>query len=152
MSDKQPWNFKFPFQEAFEKFTVNPVTSWQRFFNPQFYITYNSADVEVENNVLQRVGSYGKQLGRLIDVLNVLVARLPPQELTGQERLVLDRFKELSRKVDLAVAEVNGPKPPENEVTPAEVDRLVEGLNRLARTDPAVYQVMVDQLRKGLSL
>src|SRR5437763_3839638 len=94
----------------FENFMINPMTSWQRFFNPQFYINYNTGDVDVENNVLRQVGSYGKQLGQIIDVLDILAARLPHNELTSQERSAVDDFRTLSEQVKAAVADVNGPR------------------------------------------
>src|SRR5260370_31674647 len=96
--------FAFPFQDAFKYFMINPTTNWQRFFNPQFYITYNAGDVDVENNVLREVGSYGMQLGRILDVLDVLVARLPQDKLTPQKRSILDQLHDLTVKFSDAVA------------------------------------------------
>ena len=88
----------FPFQDAFKYFMIDPMTNWQRFYNPQFYINCNTGDVDVENAVLREVGSYGMQLGRILDVIDVLVARLPQDELTPQERGVLYQFHTLSEK------------------------------------------------------
>src|SRR5256885_9459969 len=59
----------FPFQDAFKYFMIDPTTNWQRFYNPQFYINCNTGDVDVENAVLREVGSYGMQLGRILDVI-----------------------------------------------------------------------------------
>src|SRR5437764_4294308 len=99
----QQSEYRFPFQQAFEKFTISPVTSWKRFFNPQFYISYNAADMDVENHVLSQVGSYGWQLGQIIDVLDILVARLPVADLSSKERRSLDQFHALSKRVKVAV-------------------------------------------------
>ena len=140
--------FAFPFQDAFKYFMINPMTNWQRFFNPQFYITYNAGDVDVENNVLREVGSYGMQLGRILDVLDVLVARLPQDKLTPQERSVLDQFHALTEKVAAAVASVKGPK--EKDITLADVDRLITGLQSLASSDPAAYRLLVDRLQNAI--
>ena len=128
----------FPFQDAFERFTINPITNWQRFINPQFFINYNAGDVEVENNVLQQVGSYGKQLGKIINVLEVLVARLPQDELTSRERRALDEFRDLSENVSAAVAAVKGPR--EQGITQADIDSMIDGLQLLARSDPAAHR------------
>src|SRR5260370_36937316 len=86
--------FAFPFQDAFKYFMINPVTNWQRFFNPQFYITYNAGDVDVENNVLREVGSYGMQLGRTLGVLDVLFDRVPQGRLTPQESRSREKLPE----------------------------------------------------------
>jgi hypothetical protein len=132
----------------FENFMINPMTSWQRFFNPQFYINYNTGDVDVENNVLQQVGSYGKQLGQIIDVLDVLVARVPQNELTFQERSALDVFRTLSEQVTAAVTEVKGPQ--KKGVTRADIDQLIDDLQSLARSDPQAYRLLANRLQSAL--
>ena len=137
-----------PFQQAFEHFLVNPVTSWDRFFNPQIYLSYNSGDVDVENHVLRRVGSYGRQLGRILDVLDVLVARLPLDRLTSAERLAVDRFQELSRTVDAAVAAYRGTTP--QDIGRADVERVIEGLGELQRTNPVTYRELATRLREAV--
>ena len=38
-----------------------------------------------EQAVLDEVGSYGRQLGRIGDALEVLIRRLKPEELTAEE-------------------------------------------------------------------
>src|SRR5947209_9047815 len=146
--NRQP-KIGFPFQNAFEYFMINPMTNWQRFFNPQFYINYNAGDVGVENSVLTEVGSYGLQLGRIIDVLDVLVARVPQDELTPQERRVLDEFRALSERVTEAVAAVKGPRG--KDIILADVDRLIDGLQSLERTDPAAHRLLVERLRSALA-
>jgi hypothetical protein len=142
-------NIWFPFQDAFERFTINPMTNWQRFFNPQFFINYNAGDVEAENNVLQQVGSYGKQLGKIINVLDVLVARLPQDQLTPQERRTLDEFRDLSEKVSAAVAAVKGPR--EQGITQANIDRMIESLQSMARSDPAAHRYLIDRLKGAIA-
>ena len=133
----------------FENFMINPMTSWQRFFNPQFYINYNTGDVDVENNVLQQVGSYGKQLGQIIDVLDVLVARVPQNELTFQERSALAVFRTLSEQVTAAVTEVKGPR--KKCVTHADIDQLIDDLQSLARSDPQAYSLLANRLQSALA-
>src|SRR5437868_12976853 len=97
MTTRQP--VRFPFQDAFEYFVIAPWTNWQRFFNPQFFFTYNAEDVDVENNVLREVGSYGKQLGEIFDVLIVLLDRLPEDQLTRDQRRIVTDFRELHDRI-----------------------------------------------------
>jgi len=138
-----------PFQRAFEQFWINPRTTWDRFFNPQIFVSLNAGDADVENHVLGKAGSYGKQLGRIIDVLDVLVARLPSEGLTPRERRAVDAFGELSRRVDAAVAEYRGD--PDTGPTLADVDRLFDRLADLERSDPAAHQALLDRLRRGVA-
>ena len=146
-------DFFSPFQDLFRNFTIEPRTNWERFINPQFYVTLNSGDLEVENRVLKRVGSYGKQLGRIIDALNVVIAHMPPDALapellTSEERRALDKFHELRTGVNTAVAEVRGPEP---EGVSVGVERLLAELQALARTDPATHGRLVARLREAVS-
>lgn len=144
-----PRGFQLPFGDAFERFVINPVTNWSRFFNPQFFITYNAADVEVENHVLGQVGSYGKQIGRMQDVLEVLVARIPKEELTPQERRVLDDFQDVVRRVRAAVAEYRPQR--DAGITTDDVDRLAEQLMSLERTNPEAHRRLLDRLRPAFN-
>jgi len=125
MSD---WATGFPFQQAFEHFMIAPQTTWDRFFNPQIFVSLNSGDAAVENHVLRKAGSYGKQLGRILDTLDVLVARLPG--------------------VDGAVEDYRGPS--RGAPTLADLERLLDGLEDLKRTQPSAYQSLLGRLRRGV--
>lgn len=52
-----------------------------------------SEDPALESQLLQSVGSYGKQLGHLFDVVEVLVRRLKPADLTEPEREAVKAFQ-----------------------------------------------------------
>ena len=139
----------FPFQQAFEHFWITPQTSWDRFFNPQIFVSLNSGDAAVENHVLRKAGSYGKQLGRILDVLDILVARLPAEGLTPSERRSVEAFRDLSQRVDAAVEDYRGPR--RAGPTHDDVDRLLAGLADLKRSDPASHQSLLARLRRGLA-
>lgn len=138
---------RFPFQSAFENFTIDPITNWERSFNPQFYINCNVEDVEVENHVLGKVGSYGNQLGKVIRILDLLVARLPEKELLPKEKQALIEFRNLSRQVKLAVSDINGPSSQDGLVAD-DVERVIEELEALMQTNPEAHQMLVERLQK----
>src|SRR5262245_19587992 len=142
------WATGFPFQQAFEHFMIAPQTTWDRFFNPQIYVSLNSGDATVENHVLSKAGSYGKQLGRIIDTLDVLVARLPADSLTPAEQCAVDAFRDLSRQADAAVAGCGGPCA--SSATTGDVEPLLDGLEGLKRTKRAAYRSLLDRLRRGV--
>jgi hypothetical protein len=74
-------------------------------FNPQLFISENSNDAAVENRVLGQAGSYGKQLGIIIDVLGVLIARtLDRSQLTPGETLALSDNRGLAEPSALGPA------------------------------------------------
>jgi hypothetical protein len=155
-----------PLAEAFRQFTVAPLTNWANafspvfnpVFNPQVVISENSNDVDVENHVLGQAGSYGKQLGIIIDALGVLIAHTldrspstsgeqstPRERLTSTENRALDDFRKLARQVDQAVAEYRGT--PRKGIGKAEIDSVIEGLHSLRHTDRDAYGPLFEQLR-----
>ena len=95
----------FDFFPWFKNFLINPVTDWQRFINPQFNVTINQGDAAIENHVLARAGSYGKQLGRMQEVLDILVERLPPPPLSATETRSIDKYRETRKQIVAAVKE-----------------------------------------------
>jgi hypothetical protein len=80
-----PWNW-------FNNFTGNRF-SW-------FTVNLGrSSAPEVEAEILEEVGSYGRQLGRIGDVLEVLVAKLPRDTLTEAERAAVEDFSSQMREI-----------------------------------------------------
>ena len=83
--------------------TINPWSWMARVVGNQFsFFTVNlgrSSAPEVEAEILENVGSYGRQLGRLSDVVEVLARRLPRDELTDIERIALDDFAAQMREI-----------------------------------------------------
>jgi hypothetical protein len=52
-----------------------------------------SADPELEEEILNEVGSYGRQLGRIGDVLGVLLKHVQPEKLSEEDREKIYAFK-----------------------------------------------------------
>jgi len=83
-------DFKLPLSGDVTQ-TINP---WNMFFDPvgsQFGLVNinmgNSSNPAVEAEVLSKVASYGKQLGRISDALEVLLKHFHPKEaLTESEK------------------------------------------------------------------
>jgi len=80
-----PWNWFNNFVgNKFSWFTVN---------------LGRSSAPEVEADILEEVGSYGRQLGRIGEVLEVLVAKLPRDTLTEHERAAVEDFSAQMREI-----------------------------------------------------
>ena len=74
--------------------TINP---WTWFFNPVgnqvSLVSVNlgsSGDPDTEQQILDDVGSYGRQIGRIGDALRVLIAHVPLENLSDHERAAID--------------------------------------------------------------
>ncbi|WP_298933522.1 hypothetical protein [uncultured Ramlibacter sp.] len=52
-----------------------------------------SADPDLEQRILDEVGSYGRQLGRMGEALQVLLDHVKLERLDAKERAVLDDFR-----------------------------------------------------------
>ena len=59
----------------------------------------NSSAPEVETEILDKVGSYGRQLGRIGDVLEILVSRLPRESLSKEEVEAIEDFSVQMREI-----------------------------------------------------
>jgi hypothetical protein len=71
-----------------------------------FNFTINGAgDPYLERRITEDVASYGRQLGWLIDALDVLIAHGPPAELREDEAAALTQVRTLRTEVEKAKAE-----------------------------------------------
>jgi hypothetical protein len=139
----------FDLFSPFKYFNVAPVTDWERFVNPQFNVTINQGDAAVENRVLAAAGSYGRQLGRMQEVLDVLIARLPAGELTAVQARSIEKYRELRTSVVTAVeaAKPGGEARADQEDVEAWLDRLA----RLRDTDPERFDRLKSRIGQVLS-
>jgi hypothetical protein len=82
------------------------ILPWTWMFNPTGsqigLININlghSSEPEVEQRILDRVGSYGRQIGQIGDAMGVLLKHLDRAALTPAEQKVLDKLEEQLDKV-----------------------------------------------------
>jgi hypothetical protein len=145
-----PLAYPFKLVEDFwYNFVYYPSTNWERAFsfNPQFHFGSNTQDIAIEHHILDSVGSYGKQLGCLIDTLGVLADRLPAESLNARERRVLANFRELAQEVDVAVAEYRGQG---DTLTPHAMERILSELSALRHTNPTLYRRYAEQIQQTI--
>lgn len=106
--------FRFPLSGNVTQ-SINP---WTWFFNPvgsQIGLVNielgPSSNPAVEAEVLTNVASYGKQLGRIEDVLEVLLAHFhPDKKLSAREQKSINDLKSLLKDI-AAVKEKHPAKP-----------------------------------------
>src|SRR5262245_43935563 len=133
----------------FKNFHLNPVTDWQRFINPQFNVTINQWDAAIENHVLSRAGSYGKQLGRMQEVLDILVERLPSSSLSATEERSIAKYRETRKQIVGAVREA---KQDNGEArSTAKFERWLAALAALRDSDPERFEEYADRLKEFVS-
>lgn len=105
-------NVKFPLSGDVNQ-TINP---WTWVFNTQgsqvglFNINIDlghSSNPDVEQAVVA-TASYGKQLGRIEDVLDILVKRLKDEKLEKEEAFAISDYETMRREIASAVKSVAG--------------------------------------------
>lgn len=85
--------------------SINPWTAWFSAFGSQIgLININlgqSSAPDVERDILEEVGSYGRQLGKIGDALAVLVKHFHPQEeLDEDERKAIRTLQAMLDEID----------------------------------------------------
>ncbi len=122
----------------------HPATSWFRTMMGQFgFINVNemqSDDPDLEKRIVEGVGSYGKQLGRIIDALKVVCARMDREKLTRDEREAVRSFDRLAEEID-ALKAASQP------VTQGSIDQIVAALRTLKEHDRTTFEQIQERLR-----
>ncbi len=94
-----------PFTNFLRNWDYKPVTSWFEHF---ITINWNSNDADVEQHVLGEVGSYGLQLSRILDAVDLLVSELDLARLTPEQQRIVVRLEDLRDAAHRAVNEFRG--------------------------------------------
>jgi len=83
---------------------IDPWTWCVRAFGSQLgLININlgkSSDPELEEQILDDVGSYGRQLGQLADAMRVLLNHMNQANFTPDERVAVDAFLYQMKEID----------------------------------------------------
>ncbi|PTQ12989.1 hypothetical protein CLG96_02260 [Sphingomonas oleivorans] len=78
----------------------NWTLNGNQFGNLNVYLGRTS-DPELERRILDKVGTYGRQLGQIGDALRVLIAHVDLDRLSPEERLAIDKFDLQMREIEL---------------------------------------------------
>jgi hypothetical protein len=98
-----------------------------------------AGDVQLEQRITEQVASYGRQLGWLVDALEVLIRTDRPADLTPDDAAALDQVRNLRAEVARA----------KEEVARDRIDRLVADIEALRR-DPERNRDELQRLRRAV--
>ena len=125
---------------------INPWTWWIRTLNQPFGFvninTYQSSDLETERRIVGDVAGYGRQLGRVMDALDVAVGHLDSNTLSNSERAAIEDFRELHQKIQRVKDDVR-----DERLSPSNLRRLIADLTALKETNPDGYERIAATLR-----
>jgi hypothetical protein len=126
---------------------INPWSWWLESTGQQvgFINVYRTeaGDPEQEREIVENVASYGKQLGRIIDALSVVLRHGTFSSLELDEELAKRRFLEMADEISAIKGDFSAPSA-EN------VDRLLLGMNRIRQQHPESYRMLRQRLLEGL--
>jgi ABC-type transporter Mla subunit MlaD len=102
-----------------------------------------SSDPEMERRIIENVAGYGKQLGRVIEVLDALLVNSATAGWSADQKKALADFLDMAREIAAVKGDYIAP-------TKANVDRFLEGIRQLKEKDEKEYGEVVERLRKEL--
>ena len=138
--------FQFPFSGNVTQ-AINPWTWWLRLMSQVGFININltkSSDPDMERRITENVAGYGKQLGRVIEVLDALLVNSATTGWSADQNKALLDFLEMAKEIAAVKGDYIAP-------TKVNVDRFLEGIRQLKETDEKEYGEVVERLRKELS-
>jgi hypothetical protein len=101
--------------------------------------TARAGDAQLERQITEQVASYGRQLGWIVDALDVLVRTNRPAALDPEDAAALDQLTVLRADVERA----------KQQVAQDHVDHLVDDIRTLRR-DPQRNRNELQRLRRAL--
>jgi len=137
--------FQFPFSGDVTQ-AINPWTWWLRMMSQIGFININmteSSDPGMERQIVENVAGYGKQLGRVIEVLDALFAHTATSGWSAEQKKALGDFLDLAGEIAAVKGDYIAP-------TVENIDRLLDGIRHLKETDEKQYGEILERLRKAL--
>jgi hypothetical protein len=137
--------FQFPFSGDVTQ-AINPWTLWLRMMSQIGFININmteSSDPGMERQIVENVAGYGKQLGRIMEVLDALFAHTVTAEWSDVQKKALGDFRDLAKDIAAVKGDYTAP-------TKANIDRFLDGIRHLRETDEKQYGEVLERLRKEL--
>jgi len=137
--------FEFPSGDVTQMFK-SWTSLWSQWMGQFGFININlakSSDPALERRIIENVAGYGKQLGRVIEVLNALLVNSATAGWSADQKKTLDDFFEMADDIAAVKGDYLAP-------TKANIDRLLKGIRQLKQKDEKGYDEIVDRLKKEL--
>jgi len=122
---------------------VTQPWSWLYQFAP---ITINQMKTEnptLEKKIVNETASYGKQLGKLMEAVQILVRHLDSDQLAGDERELLNSFSRMANEISAIKGGYQMPNPDN-------LETMISTLSYWKERDPSYYEQARQKLLKEL--
>lgn len=129
---------------------INPWTFSLKALSQQLgFININSIDsrdAETEKKIIEEVAGYGRQLGWIMEALEVVVNKVDLGKLNREEQAALNRFADLVERVE-EVKRGSKHAP----LTGETLKRTIEDVLALKKSDKKKYEEMVTIIKDAFS-
>jgi hypothetical protein len=111
----------------------------------------NSGDPALEQRIVEQA-SYGRQIGRIMAAVEVLVARIDPASLTTEEKAAFAAFQEIVALVCEVKQEAVTARPADAGIQDLRrnIEELTATLRALRQADPALHAQLRASLQQAL--
>lgn len=126
--------------------TINPWSWWTNSMKMFGFINIyqNETDnPQLEQQIVETTASYGKQLGRTIDALNVILSTVDLDRLDARQHKAIQDFRSMSLQIDAV-------KEGYQNVTYKQADAFMTGLESLKHNNREEYDRIVTLLKTKL--
>lgn len=110
--------------------------------------------VQIERQILKDVAGYGRQLGWIMEVLNIIADRYELKDLTEEEYSSMEKFFDLSKKTEDIKDKINqieGIKhePKHHMLTYGQLNLMIEGIRAWEKIDKDKFDKMVKRIKSA---
>ena len=136
--------FQFPWSGDVSQW-INPMTSWFTGNTGNLVsINYASSNPRMEEKIVREVAGYGRQLGRICDVLEALT-ELPDvkKQLNSTQRKAVEEFREMTAEICKAKEEMV-----RDALSPLRFRQQLREIQALENSDPALYKKLKAELQE----
>jgi hypothetical protein len=102
-----------------------------------------SSKPEVEADIIENVATYGRQLGRMTDLLKVMLKHQHADAWRDTDKEAVDAFESMTAKIAAVKSRYLAP-------TQENVDKLIGGINSLRDTDHEEYERLKADVKRKL--
>ena len=126
---------------------INPMTSWFTGNTSSLVsVNYASSNPDMEAKIVRDVASYGRQLGKMMETLEILT-RLPQvtAALDEKQKAVMDDFNTLAPVICEAKEKMLM-----DELSPFSLRSLLNQIKELEESNPELYTKVTGEIRDSL--
>ncbi len=143
-------NFHFPFSgDVPVTQAINPWEFWIKSFSSQMGLininNVSSSDRNIEKEVIENVASYGRQLGRVNDLLETIIDNPGLKDLSSRQQRSIEEFREMVDQIKQVKQKWKSPAR-----LLSALDDMISAVNAIRETHPQAYEEALNRLHQGL--